>query len=79
MKQAGKSDETSVADAYYDRACYRSLRWSGVDQNQALTAGIKDDLSQAFNLNDSLREYAEKDKELQSVAAQDWFKQLIRG
>jgi 3-methyladenine DNA glycosylase/8-oxoguanine DNA glycosylase len=79
MKRAGKEDDTTVVDAYYDRACYRSLRWSNTDQNKALTEGIKNDLSHAFSLDESLREYAEKDKELQKVAGEDWFKQLISG
>lgn len=78
MKRSGKRNDTTVVDAYYDRACYRSLRWSATDENTALTEGIKNDLSYAFNRDDSLRAYAEKDNELENVAGQSWFKQLLR-
>jgi hypothetical protein len=77
----GERDDATIVDAYYDRACYQSLRWAiaNSEEKPVLVAGIKRDLSRAFSLDETLRAYAQKDKWLQSVASDDWFKDLVRG
>lgn len=77
-EQLGQRDDAAIVDAYYDRACYQSLRWSSAkeDVKIRLTEGIKRDLSRAFGLDDTLRDYAKRDPEFENIASEAWFGDL---
>lgn len=77
-RELGERYDEAVVDAYYDRACYQSLRWASPNEDQArLAAGIRRDLLRAFSLNDNLRDYAKADLEFKNVCEERWFRDLV--
>ncbi len=79
-REKGERSDNAIADAYYDRACFRALQWTAAtdDEQKSLKAGIGHDLGRAFRLNYTLREPAKDDKQLRNVAGESWFQALIR-
>lgn len=79
-REQGERHDDAIADAYYDRACYQALQWSGANREKKadLVSGIKRDLTRAFRLNNALRDEAKKDPELKDVAGESWFETIVR-
>jgi len=79
-REKGERSDNAIADAYYDRACFRALQWSAENSEEetSLSDGIRRDLARAFRLNYTLRAPAEDDGQLRNVAGEPWFKALFR-
>jgi len=79
-REKGDRSDGAITDAYYDRACYQALQWPSANEEEKanLTIGIRRDLTRAFRLNNNLREFAKKDRELRNVASESWFQTLFR-
>jgi len=79
-REKGDRSDGAITDAYYDRACYQALQWPSANEEEKanLTIGIRRDLTRAFRLNNNLREFAKKDRELKNVASESWFQTLFR-
>jgi hypothetical protein len=79
-RKADKGDDAITADAYYNRACYQSLRWAGAKANERtkLRNGIERDLRRIFKLDESYRASAQRDDDdFKAVRKEDWFKNLF--
>lgn len=74
-------EDRDVVTAYYDRACYRSLRLENASPADKikLKQAVKSDLTRVFDMDHTLRSYAKKDKELKNVESEDWFLSLSAG
>jgi hypothetical protein len=80
-EKADEKDESAIASAYYDRACYQSLRWDQAsdEEKEFLTDGIKRDLKRAFELDAACRREARRpDPDFRNVYDLTWFKELLR-
>ncbi|HKP47513.1 MAG TPA: hypothetical protein VJT50_13015 [Pyrinomonadaceae bacterium] len=77
-EQAGEGDDSSIADAYYNRACYQSLRWNQATsaQKTALQSGIERDLTRTFRLDQTYRRDAANDDDFAAVKGEAWFATL---
>lgn len=81
-RSQGERDDDAITDAYYDRACFQALQWPGANEKERanLATGIRRDLTRAFRMNNTLREFAQKDqhRELKNVASESWYQALFR-
>jgi len=79
-KEQEKEFDDALRDAYYNRACYQSLRWKAASAQgrEALQVGIERDLIFAFSLDESYRVDARKDPDFADVLTTDWFTGLVR-
>ncbi len=88
LKQTKDEDKLNVFDAYFNRACYRSLQWStasGQDQ-PALQTGILGDLAESSKAalelgqytKDAFLELVKDEKDFDNVRSLDWFKPWIK-
>jgi hypothetical protein len=88
LKQTKDGEKLNFFDAYFNRACYRSLQWStasGQDQT-ALQAGILGDLAESSKAalelgqytKDAFLELVKDEKDFDNVRSLDWFKPWIK-
>lgn len=76
----GEVDDTAIGDAYYNRACYRSLRWASATSTEksVLQTGIEQDLGKIFSVDQSYKSGIQSDPDFQYIKDQEWFKNLVR-
>lgn len=76
----GQRDDLAVEKAFFNRACYQSLRWvnSDSEKRKSLKVGIQSDLDRAIALNDQNKKDAQDDSDFDSVKAEEWFQALTR-
>lgn len=79
-QQLSQWDDETIVDAYYDRACYRALRWpkANAKEKDELIKGVTGDLSRAFSLDADCKVLARSEPWLRAVANEDWFKELVQ-
>ena len=79
--QANQGHEPIIADAYYNRACYRSLLWGQLTdaaQKQELQEKIKQDLWSCCRLKPILLPDVEDDADFAPVVHEAWFQDILR-
>jgi len=79
--QANAAHDSTVADAYYNRACYRSLLWGQTTDPKRkpfLQYLISDDLRSCFSLKPSLLPDLETDADFVGVLRETWFQDTLR-
>jgi hypothetical protein len=77
-EKLGEGDDSAIADAIYNRACYQSLRWATATslEQSGLKIGIERDLRRIFGLDDTYRRDIQTDEDFDNVKDQDWFSSL---
>lgn len=81
----GEGDDLAIEKAYYNRACYKCLRWASLftlsDRDRLtegiLIEGIKRDIDKAIALNEKNKEYAKADHDFDAIKNEAWFKSLV--
>jgi hypothetical protein len=76
---SGEGDDAVTGDAYYNRACYQSLRWTGAkpEEQKKLSLGIQRDLDRIFRLSENYRADVRVDDDFRAVKQEQWFKDLV--
>ena len=79
MEQAGEPDDTVMADAFFNRACYQSLQYPSADATLKvkLQAGITADLEKSIYSDITYKTAAGLDPDFGPVKEEPWFKQLL--
>jgi hypothetical protein len=80
-EKSDKPGDPAIEKAYFNRACYRSLRWATASQDERslLSEGIRQDLGKAIGLDEQNKKYAQGDDDFQAVKAETWFRNLVGG
>jgi hypothetical protein len=78
---ANQKADADVADAYYNRACYRSLLWADpatpAPDKPALQTAIAEDVRKFRGIDQRLKSDVTGDTDFNAVRAEQWFKDAL--
>lgn len=77
---ANERNDGDVADAYYNRACYRALLWtkSQPSERQTIQNDLVADIKLFCSIDENLKKDIEQDTDFNGVRAEAWFIEALK-